>query len=424
MSLHFEGYGCTANQGETLELAHQARELGHTVTERPEEADTVVIGTCTVIQATADRMEHRIASLLEGGQGVVIAGCMATADRTRMRARFPEVPLLAPGDLEGLEVLIGRPEAELPSPGPSGKEEASPVTAILPVAIGCLGHCTYCATLRARGRVRSRSIEQIVARARAALDSGSRELYLTSQDNAAYGADMGSSLEELLAALAILEGEFRLRVGMLNPAIAAHRSRELAEAWSDRRTYRFLHLPIQSGSQPVLEAMGRDHSLEDFWRVVETFRSRYPELMLSTDVICGFPGESDDDHRATMELLERLAPEVVNITRFSPRPHTRAAGMDDQVPYPVAKERSGELTLLKQRTTRASFQRQVGRRVTVLATERPKPGSTLCRDDSYRPVVVDAEVALGGFHRVEVTGATWAYLRAKTAIEGIEAAAG
>lgn len=409
MSLYFEGYGCTANQGETLELAQRAREVGHVVRERPEEAETVVVGTCTVIQSTADRMEHRIASLLEAGQKVIIAGCMATADRARMKTRFPGVPLLAPGDVDGLKALIGRSKTP-PDLGQAGKEASTPVTTILPVATGCKGRCTYCATLRARGRVRSRSIEEIIEKARWALSSGSRELYLTSQDNAAYGADIGTSIEELLAAMATLEGEFRLRVGMLNPAISLQRARELAEAWSDPRTYKFLHLPIQSGSRSILEAMGRDHTLEQFWQVVTTFRSRYPDMMLLTDVICGFPGETQDDHEATMELLGKLGPEAFNITRFSPRPHTRAARMADKVEFAVAKERSRQLTELRHVIGHERFALQTRKRVTVLTTERLKPDSTLCRDDCYRPVVVCDEIPLGSFLQVVITGATWTYL--------------
>lgn len=406
VSLYFEGYGCTANQGETLELAQRARELGHEVCDKEGEADLVVLGTCTVIQTTADRMEHRLKTLLDEGKQVIVAGCMATADRKLLEQRYPQVPRLAPGDTGGLEELIGRGVCQ-------PERQAAPVTAILPIASGCFGQCTYCATLRARGRVRSRPVKEIVERARTALESGTRELLLTSQDNGAFGGDTGSGLNELMVELAKLSGDHRIRIGMLNPALAHERASELAEAWAGERVYKFLHLPVQTGSDRLLETMARDHSLEQFWQVVETFRGRYSELMLSTDIICGFPGETEEDHRATIELLERLRPEVVNITRFSARPFTPAAKMEDQVPFQAAKERSRELTKLRQRLGQEAFNEQVGKEATVLAIEPGKPGTMLCRDECYRPVVVEQELESGTFHEVKITGAHWAYLIAK-----------
>ena len=415
MPLWFETYGCTANQGETRELADRARALGHPLASSADEADTVVLGTCTVIATTQQRMERRIAALCAAGKRVIIGGCMAVADRRLLRVRFPDAPLLAPGDTAGLAPLLGPPEGSAPAGGnaPAGCRVPAPVSAILNIASGCLGRCTYCATLRARGRVRSRPVAEVVARARAALAAGSRELLLTSQDNAAYGADNGESMAGLLDALRALPGDFRLRVGMLNPALVAPHAEALAAAWDDPRVYRFLHLPVQSGSQEMLDAMGRGHTLTDFQRVVDAFRSRHPGLMLATDVIAGFPGESDADHRATLALLERLAPELVYITRFSPRDGTPAAQMPNRVASGVAKERSRELTRLRQALGRHRFARLVGSRLRVLAVERRKPGSTLCRDDGYRPVVVADELPLGEFHAVEITEAHWGWMKGR-----------
>ncbi len=374
----------------------------------PEAADTVVLGTCTVVQATAGRMEHRIERLVAAGKRVIIGGCMATADRTRLEARYPALERLAPGDVGGLEELIGKGSRQ-----PEARQGEVPVSAILPIASGCLGRCTYCATLRARGRVRSRTVRRVMAMAASALDDGSRELLVTSQDNAAYGADIDTDLETLLAGLEGLEGEFRIRVGMLNPAIASPRARRLARSWEGRRTYRFLHLPVQSGSQRILDAMGRGHALAGFWKVVEAFRSRFDDLMLSTDIIVGFPGESEDDHRASLGLLGELEPDVINITRFSPRPHTRAASMVDRVPFGIAKERSGEVTRLRRTMGEKRFGELHGRNERVLATEHKKSGTTICRDSCNRPLVVPGTVRLGSFLDVRVTGSTWAYLKGK-----------
>ena len=239
MSIWFEGYGCTANQGETLEMREHANQLGHELATDSSTAETVVLGTCTVIESTQNKMEKRISDLMDQGKNVIVSGCMATADTKVLNSKFPNTPLVSPGDIDGLGDLIGRG-------GCKPETLESPFAAILPISSGCLGRCTYCATLKARGRVKSRSVNDIFFKAQYAIDSGSKELLLTSQDNGAFGADTDSSLENLLNELSHLDGEFMLRVGMLNPMLVAGRSKEMAKAWGDSRTYKFMHLPIQS----------------------------------------------------------------------------------------------------------------------------------------------------------------------------------
>ena len=404
MSIWFEGYGCTANQGETIEMKDHANELGHELALNSDAAETVVLGTCTVIESTQNKMERRISELMDQGKNVIVSGCMATADSKVLNSKFPDAPLVSPGDIEGLGDLIGRG-------GCKPEKQESPLSTILPISSGCLGRCTYCATLRARGRVTSRSINDIFFKAQYAIDCGSKELLLTSQDNGAFGADSDTSLELLLKELSHLDGDFRLRVGMLNPMLVSGRSESMAKAWGDSRTYKFLHLPIQSGSQKILDSMVRDHSLEDFWEVVDTFRSYYPEMMIITDVITGFPGENEEDHQATVDLLKRLLPDLVNITRFSPRQGTPAAKLK-RLNGKIVKDRSRQLTSLRQDLGAKSFKRFVGRKTSVLSIENQRPGSTLCRDENYRPIIVKEELPLGQLYNVEIVKSDYAYLTA------------
>ena len=234
---------------------------------------------------------------------------------------------------------------------------------------------------------------------------------LTSQDNGAFGADTGSSLENLLTELSHLDGEFRLRVGMLNPMLVAGRSHEMAEAWGDARTYKFIHLPIQSGSQKILDSMVRDHTLEEFWEVVNVFRYYYPEMMIITDIITGFPGETDEDHRKTISLLNELSPDLVNVTRFSPRKGTPASRYK-RINGRIVKKRSRELTILRKKLGAKSFRRFVGRKTSVLTVENQKRGSTLCRDDNYRPIILTEELPLGEFYDVEIIDSGYGYMTA------------
>ena len=404
MSIWFEGYGCTANQGETIEMRDRANELGHSIASNPEIAETIVLGTCTVLESTQNKMEKRISELMDQGKNVIVSGCMATADSKVLGEKFPEAPLISPGDLEGLGDLIGRG-------GCKPEKFDSPLAAILPISSGCLGRCTYCATVRARGRVTSRSVNDIFFKAQYAIDSGSKEILLTSQDNGAFGADSNSSLEFLLRELSHLEGDFRLRVGMLNPMLVSGRSEAMAEAWADSRIYKFMHLPIQSGSQKILDSMVRDHTLDEFWEVVNVFRKHYPEMMIITDIITGFPGETDQDHQDTVDLLNALSPDLVNVTRFSPRKGTPASKYK-RVNGRIVKKRSRELTSLRKKLGAKSFKRFVGKQISILTVENQKKGSTLCRDDNYRPVILKKELPLGEFHDVRITDSEYGFMTA------------
>ena len=404
MSIWFEGYGCTANQGETIEMRDRANELGHRIASNPEIAETIVLGTCTVLESTQNKMEKRISELMDQGKNVIVSGCMATADSKVLGEKFPEAPLVSPGDLEGLGDLIGRG-------GCKPEKFDSPLAAILPISSGCLGRCTYCATVRARGRVTSRSVNDIFFKAQYAIDSGSKEILLTSQDNGAFGADSNSSLEFLLRELSHLEGDFRLRVGMLNPMLVSGRSEAMAEAWADSRIYKFMHLPIQSGSQKILDSMVRDHTLDEFWEVVNVFRKHYPEMMIITDIITGFPGETDQDHQDTVDLLNALSPDLVNVTRFSPRKGTPASKYK-RVNGRIVKKRSRELTSLRKKLGAKSFKRFVGKQISILTVENQKKGSTLCRDDNYRPVILKKELPLGEFHDVRITDSEYGFMTA------------
>ena len=404
MTIWFEGYGCTANQGETLEMREHANQLGHELATDSATAKTVVLGTCTVIESTQNRMEKRISELMDQGKNVIVSGCMATADTKILNSKFPNAPLVSPGDIDGLGDLIGRG-------GCKPETLETPFSAILPISSGCLGRCTYCATLKARGRVKSRSVNDIFFKAQYAIDSGSKELLLTSQDNGAFGADTESSLENLLNELSHLDGEFRLRVGMLNPMLVSGRSKEMAEAWGDSRTYKFMHLPIQSGSQKILNSMTRDHALEEFWEVVEVFRDYYPEMMIITDIITGFPGETDEDHQETVKLLNKLSPDLVNVTRFSPRKGTPASRYK-RIDGRIVKKRSRELTNLRKELGAKSFKRFVGRQTSILTVENQRSGSTLCRDDNYRPIILKEELPLGEFHDVKIIDSAYGFMTA------------
>jgi MiaB-like tRNA modifying enzyme len=286
-------------------------------------------------------------------------------------------------------------------------------SAILPIAQGCLGACSYCITRFARGKLLSYPVDELLAEFEKRLKRGAKEILVTAQDTACYGRDIGSSLPELLSEMLELPGNFRIRVGMMNPDWLAPIADGLMDVFEDPRVYRFLHVPVQSGSDVVLSAMRRGYTAEEYLSLVGNIRSRYPEISISTDMIAGFPGETEEDHRKSVDLLRVLRADTVNITRFSPRPGTRAAEMD-QVNGRLIKARSTELTDVKNEVELANNEELIGRTFRVLVTEEGKEGSVIARTDNYRPVGMAEDIRLGTFCEAEITGCSPTYLIGRT----------
>jgi len=199
----------------------------------------------------------------------------------------------------------------------------------------------------------------------------------------------------------------------MTPDRLAHILDDLLEAYRARQVYKFLHLPVQSGHDDILRAMGRRYTSRDYMELVSRFRDRFRDLTLSTDIIVGFPGEGEEEFQASVELLRKLRPDMLNITRFSPRPGTAAWSMGPKIRGSVVKTRSRLLTSIQQEMGLERNRHWMGRRVSVLAVERGKGRSTLCRTDEYRPVVVRESLMLGRWYDITVIDATPHYLLGK-----------
>lgn len=408
MRYYVESYGCTMNFGEGRILSEEMASLGYTEAFSADEADIVILNTCTVVGTTEKRMVDRISELKKSGKDVVVTGCLAAAQPRRIEIRLPDAPIIPPRLYGGFrETIINR--FGVVGPPTTVKHTYD---AILPIAQGCLGNCTYCITKIARGNLSSYPPAELRERFDRFVDSGVREILVTAQDTACYGRDTKTSLPELLRLLLAKEGDYRVRIGMMNPNALAPIVDDLLDVMiADPRVYRFLHVPIQSGSDAVLERMNRRTTREAFEDLVAHMRSRIPEISIATDVICGFPGETDEDHQATVDMIRRLGLDTVNITRFSPRPGTKAADME-QVHGRVSHDRSVELTAVKNETELGVNSRLVGMSFDALATEKGKDG-TILRTGNYRPVVVRDDVPIGEFRRAEVTEARPTYLIGK-----------
>ena len=394
------------NYGEGEQLSRKMDSLGYTRVDSVDEADIVILNTCTVVETTEKNMIRRMGDLKSKGKKVIVTGCMAKVQPKRITIRLPDSLIVPPDRYDDFSDLVNEEFGCCGSP----VEPRYGMSAILPIAQGCLGNCSYCITRFARGTLKSYSEESLVKEFREMLDNGAKEILVTAQDTACYGHDTRTDLPKLLRRFLENEGDYRIRIGMMNPNFLEPILDDLMDVMEDRRVYRFLHIPVQSGSDTVLKNMRRRYTVEQFLSMVERMRTRYPDISISTDMISGFPGETDVDHQKSIDLIRRLHADTVNITRFSVRPGTDAASMRDQIQGSVSKERSTQLTETKMDVEYNVNRNLVGKRFRVLVTEKGKTGTVITRTENYRPVGIDEDIPLGTFLEVEVTDCASTYV--------------
>ena len=406
MRYFVESYGCTMNFGEGEQLSKKMESLGHTRVNSPDEADIVILNTCTVVDTTEKKMVHRMGELKQEGKEIIVTGCMAKVQPKRISIRLPESMIIPP---DQYDLFSGKVESAFGC-APCTETYKFGASAILPIAQGCLGNCSYCITRFARGVLKSYQEDELLNEFKSMLDSGVKEILVTAQDTACYGRDIDTDLPTLLRRFLEFEGEYRIRIGMMNPNNLDRILDDLMDVMEDERVYRFLHIPVQSGSNSVLEKMRRHYTVDRFMGIVNRLRERYPDISIATDLITGFPGETDRDHEKSIKLIKDLHADTVNITRFSVRPGTDAATMKNQIHGNISKERSTELTETKMSVEGDINSTLIGQRYRALVTENGRPGTMIARNRNYRPIGIEADIPIGTFIDVEITGSAPTHL--------------
>jgi len=401
-NIHIETFGCTANVGDTLRMRTILKTAGHKIVEA-READIVIVNTCTVTKRTELNVLKRMNELKEQGKEVVVAGCMAAAQPELVKSILGEdVTMVTPRDI--YNGYSEEQERELDFDG---------VIAVIPIAMGCVGRCTYCIVKQARGDLRSYAPDKLCKAVKSAVDRGAKEIRITAQDCSAYGWDgFGINypkLPELLELLTAVEGDFRIRVGMMNPFTVIRILDELLDALESGKIFNFFHVPVQSGSDKVLGDMRRNYKAADFDEIVKTIRKRFKYSTICTDFIVGFPSETEDDFGSSLNLLKTVKPEKVNITRFSSRPATEASKQKDLVER-EKKRRSRIFSDAYHRLVFAKNKELIGKELPVLVTEMGKKGGVIGRDASYRTIVIKSDLPLGASYKVRVKEAKSTYL--------------
>ncbi|KAH6836010.1 Methylthiotransferase [Perilla frutescens var. hirtella] len=352
-TIYIKTFGCSHNQSDSEYMAGQLSAFGYNLSENQDEADLWLINTCTVKSPSQSAMDTLIAKCRSAQKPLVVAGCVPQGSRDIKELegvsivgvqQIDRVVEVVEETLKGHEVrLLTRktlPALDLP------KVRKNKFVEILPINVGCLGACTYCKTKHARGHLGSYTVDSLTGRVRAVVTDGVKEIWLSSEDTGAYGRDIGVNLPILLNALVAelpSDGSTMLRIGMTNPPYILEHLKEIAEVLRHPCVYSFLHVPVQSGSDTILTAMNREYTVSEFRTVVDTLIELVPGMQIATDIICGFPGETDEDFEQTINLIKDYKLPQVHISQFYPRPGTPAARMK-KVPSNVVKKRSRELT--------------------------------------------------------------------------------
>lgn len=430
---HIRTFGCQQNEADSEHFAGIADEMGMSPTDEPSEASLIIVNTCAV----REHAELRALSITGGFKKlkeknpelvICVAGCMVTQEHrvNSMKKSYPYVDMLLGAGMyyDFPRLLLEHLEREkrvFAIPDPDGAiAEGMPVRresktkAWLSVMYGCDNFCTYCVVPYVRGRERSRAPEAILDEARSLIADGCREITLLGQNVNSYGKDLiktgsGCDFAELVERICSLDGDFILRFMTSHPKDA---NRKLIDTMArNEKCAKQLHLPLQSGSARVLRAMNRRYSPEDYLALVDYAREKMPELALSSDIMVGFPGETEEEFEETISMLERVRFDMIYSFIYSPREMTPAAKMDCQIPDVEKSRRMTRLLEVQNNISLEKNQASIGsvQRVLLEGISQKSDRNLTGRADSNKLVHIprntETEKLIGHFADIRITGA-------------------
>jgi threonylcarbamoyladenosine tRNA methylthiotransferase CDKAL1 len=406
-----EAYGCSASFADSEMISGLISSGGHTLVENSLESDLNIVVTCSVKDSTANKMMHRIKSLKS--KPLIVAGCLPKAERDTVEKITQKASLLGPNSLgKTLQVIdstlrgtkyVALEDSDISKIG-LPKIRLNPVIGIVEIASGCMSECTFCQTKLSKGDLTSYRIGDIVRQIKTELCDGCKEIWLTSTDNGCYGLDINTDLPSLIKAVSEIPQDFMMRIGMMNPMYLPRIKEELIKSYNSDKVYKFLHIPVQSGSNRVLHDMKRGHTVETFREIVSRLRERFADFTISTDIIVGFPTETREDFEKTVDLINEVGPDIVNLSKYSARPGTKAADLD-QIEASEIKRRSKAVFDLINKVSLKNNQKWIGWKGRVLFNEETEEGIK-GRNFAYKSVVVKEEAKIGQSCMVEILYAT------------------
>ncbi|MFH1591685.1 MAG: tRNA (N(6)-L-threonylcarbamoyladenosine(37)-C(2))-methylthiotransferase [archaeon] len=411
-------FGCSANHHDSELMAGMLSQSGLSPATEDGQADVVILNICTVKGDLKAIKEIRNARETNPDSRIIVTGCTTQRIIEACQGIDKDIITMSTHELDRLpDALAGKtigpatkPVAKILLP----KVRINETVGIVLISEGCTNICTFCSTKSIKGNVHSYPIEDIVEEVRRSVHAGTKEIWLTSQDNGAYGLDLyrRRALGELLSELTKIRGSFFMRVGMANPHHIKEILPQLIYALNHKNVFSFMHIPVQAGSDRVLTLMKRTYTVDDYRTIVQTLQEKVPDITIATDIIAGFPTETDEEFEETLALVRETRPQVVNISRYSIREGTKAAEMP-QLPEWIKKERSRKLTLLFEEVGTEENRRWIDWEGDVIIDDEGKDGIMQGRNSSYKAVVVPGTHSIGDIVHVRIKGCTQHDLRSE-----------
>ena len=422
---YVETYGCQQNEADSEKLRGYLAQCGYAIGSQAEGADVVIMNTCAIREHAEQRVFGNLGALTHTkrrhpGQKIFLCGCMAGEEKVSKRVKesyphvdgvfsthhlwqFPEIlynVLTKPGRVFYVQEEPGSIAEGIPQVRDSG------LKAWVSIMYGCNNFCTYCIVPYVRGRERSRRPECILEECRGLIENGAKEITLLGQNVNSYGKDLGQGVDfaDLLAQIAQLPGEFLVRFMTSHPRDASPKLFDTMARYP--KIAKQLHLPFQSGSSRVLKAMNRHYDRETYLEKVNYAKSVMPELVLTSDVIVGFPGETEEEFEQTVSLIQQVHYDSLFTFIFSPRPGTPAASMDDPTPKAEKNRRFDRLCAVQNAISEQTHRGYIGKVMRCLVDGRDGDNLT-ARTEGGRLVRFPGDDSLiGSFRQIEITGAT------------------
>jgi len=415
-NIYIQTQGCSLNHSDSEVMAGILKKSKFNIVDKPEQSDLIIFNSCIVKRPTEIAFYKQLEEFQKLKKPIIIAGCIPQVKPKKLR----DFSLIGVDQINSIvevveetlnnnivKLLARENNKRLNLP----KIRKNKIIEIIPICKGCLGECAYCTVKNARGKLISYKSDEILEQALAAVNQGAKELWITAQDTGAYGKDIETNLPKLITKLTKIPGNFKIRVGMMNPNHALTYLDELIEVYKNEKVFKFLHLPVQSGNNDILKLMKRKYTVEEFKQIIKKVREQIPDITIATDIICGFPTETEEQFKDSIRLIEEINPNVINISRFWPRPFTEAEKME-QIHPKETKERSRALTTAFEWTAFKNNKKWIGWEGEVIIDEIGKDNTWVGRNFAYRPIIIKGDYNLGDKVKVKVKEVTIHDLRA------------
>ncbi|HLC81443.1 MAG TPA: tRNA (N(6)-L-threonylcarbamoyladenosine(37)-C(2))-methylthiotransferase [Candidatus Nanoarchaeia archaeon] len=416
-TFYIQTSGCSASQADSEQMAGLLQQAGFTLVDNLEDAYVVIINPA--IDLGIDLVKQlEMFQQQQQNKIVILSGCLPSYDPKKLKL----YSVIGTNQIHHVvevveEALNNNPvqslnHDELP-PLNSPKIRQNPMVEILPISRGYSGDCTFCKTRPSLSQFKSYQPTEIISAAQKALREGVKEIWLHSQDAFGYGSDLGTDLPALLGQLAVLPGEFKIKIGPGNLEQLIKIKDQLVKIYQHPKLFKFLHLPLQTGSDAVLKQMKKRYTVKEFNEALDKFKQAIPSLNVMTDITVGYPTERDQEFWDTLETVRRNSFDSINISLFRPRPKTPAARLPE-LPEEVVKRRFKVLTDIFNNISTLQNEKWFNWEGEIIIDEQGKePGQWVGRNDAYKPVIVEGNFKLGEIVKVKVVKAEMLALRGK-----------